>query len=96
MVYFQAFLKRSGLWWLPKFVPAVSKFFPFRLDPFSEGRQRILKDLLPLKCINSPYAKKKQKKKKKTEFLGIYKLSLYRHSIQRLISLYDNCYETFA
>ena len=37
-----------------EFAPNGSKFFPFKVDPFSEGRQNSLRKLPPLKVYFSP------------------------------------------
>ena len=45
-----------------------SKFFFFRVDPFSEGRQTIVTEfLLLLKCVSVLHKVKKWKKKKKNK-----------------------------
>ena len=36
-----------------EFAPHGSKFFPFRVDPFSEGRQKKFGRVASLECINS-------------------------------------------
>ena len=37
-----------------EFVPIVSKFFPFRIDPFSEGNKCNSDSAVPWKCISFP------------------------------------------
>ena len=37
-----------------EFAPTGSKFFPFKVDPFSEGENQFWQSCLPLKCIHSP------------------------------------------
>ena len=43
---------------LKEFAHKGSKFFPFKVDSFSEGGKTIWTELSPLKCIHSPFLHK--------------------------------------